>query len=274
MVTNNSGDETEFSAGRTSGLPPPRSSLQTGRMPAETLNCPMCGAPAASDAGRCEHCGALLATVACPSCFGMIFLGAKFCSHCGARVDRTDVDGAPRQRCPRCRVDMTAAVLGGTNLRECPRCEGVWADAASFQQICADREKQAAVLGMANPIPDAADGDVEKNIRYLPCPLCNKLMNRVNFARCSHVIVDVCTPHGTWFDKDELRRIVEFIRSGGLETARAREIAELEAQRRQLQAAKVAGTWEASNSISTSKYDDWGLGMSAASDILSLLFRK
>ena len=34
-------------------------------------------------------------------------------------------------------------------------------------------------------------------------------MNRVQFANCSHVIVDVCKPHGTWFDRDELRRIVE-----------------------------------------------------------------
>ena len=169
---------------------------------------------------------------------------------------------------------MDAAVIGGTSLRECARCEGIWADTASFQQICADREKQAAVLGMANPLPDSADGEIEKQIRYLPCPTCNKLMNRVNFARCSHVIVDVCNQHGTWFDKDELRRIVEFIRGGGLETARAKEIAELESQRRQLQSVKAAGAWEASNSVPSSKYDDWGLGLSAASDILSLLFRK
>ena len=59
-------------------------------MEAQTLNCPMCGAAASSEATQCEHCGARLATVACPSCFGMIFQGAKFCSHCGAKVDRAD----------------------------------------------------------------------------------------------------------------------------------------------------------------------------------------
>ena len=234
----------------------------------------MCGAPASSESTSCEHCGARLATVACPSCFGMMFLGAKFCSHCGARADRSEVNGVPRLLCPRCRVDMNAAVIGGTSLRECPKCEGIWADAASFQQICADREKQAAVLGMANPIAESGDGGIEKNIRYVPCPVCRKLMNRVNFARCSHVVVDVCNQHGTWFDKDELRRIVEFIRGGGLETARAREIADLEAQRRQLKSAQMGGAWDFNAPNNNSKYDNWGMGISAASEILNFLLRK
>jgi Zn-finger nucleic acid-binding protein len=62
-------------------------------------------------------------------------------------------------------------------------------------------------------------------------------MNRVNFAQCSSVIVDVCRAHGTWFDRDELRRIVEFIRAGGLEKAKARENASLEEERRRLKRA-------------------------------------
>jgi hypothetical protein len=49
-------------------------------------------------------------------------------------------------------------------------------------------------------------------------------MNRINFAHTSGVIVDVCTSHGTWFDADELRRVLEFITAGGLEAARAREL--------------------------------------------------
>ncbi|MFN2453162.1 MAG: zf-TFIIB domain-containing protein [Pyrinomonadaceae bacterium] len=57
----------------------------------------------------------------------------------------------------------------------------------------------------------------------MPCPECAQLMNRVNFAHCSSVIVDVCKEHGTWFDSDELRRIVEFIHAGGLTAARAQE---------------------------------------------------
>jgi len=79
--------------------------------------------------------------------------GAKFCSHCGAKIDREEVPPDARQLCPRCQVNMDAVVIGNTNLRECPRCEGIWADTPSLQQICADREKQAAVLGVAALLP-------------------------------------------------------------------------------------------------------------------------
>ena len=43
-----------------------------------------------------------------------------------------------------------------------------------------------------------------------------------NFAGCSGVIVDECRSHGVWFDAGELARIMQFIREGGLDRARAR----------------------------------------------------
>ncbi len=67
-----------------------------------------------------------------------------------------------------------------------------------------------------------------ETVSYIACPVCKQLMNRVNFAHCSNVVVDVCRTHGTWFDRDELRRIVEFIRAGGLEMERDRQLAELD----------------------------------------------
>jgi Zn-finger nucleic acid-binding protein len=134
---------------------------------------------------------------------------------------------------------MNATVIGPTDLRECPQCEGIWADAEALHQICTDRERQAAVLGNAMTLDDPGITRLEP-VRYVPCPVCRKLMNRVNFARCSNVVVDVCKTHGTWFDKEELRRIVEFIRAGGLDKARIKEIEELERQRRELTAAQLA----------------------------------
>jgi len=242
-------------------------------MPAQTLNCPMCGAPASSEAALCEHCGARLATVACPSCFGLIFQGAKFCSHCGAKVDRTEVTGATRQLCPRCQVAMEAVVIGKEDLRECPKCEGIWADADSLHQICADREEQAAVLGIPALIQSSGTVELEQNIRYVPCPVCKKFMNRVNFAHCSGVVVDVCNLHGTWFDKDELRRIVEFIRAGGFEKQRTREIEELQERKRQLQAAQTAGAWDAMDRPARTNYGEWHVGISAAAAVLRTLLR-
>lgn len=240
-------------------------------MEAQTLNCPMCGASARSDATKCEHCGARLATIACPSCFGMMFLGAKFCSHCGAAAARIEEAENVVRVCPRCRVDMRAVALGDSRLRECPKCEGLWADKETLQRICDDRERQAAVLGTATVIPANQSGQLEANIRYLPCAACKKLMNRVNFARCSNVIVDVCAQHGTWFDKDELRRIVEFIRAGGMDKAREKEIQELEQRRRSLAAAQSSRGGELLMPAPSPRYDGASLGISIAASVLDSL---
>lgn len=169
----------------------------------------------------------------------MMFLGAKFCSHCGAKADRTEVADA-HEICPRCKTEMESVQVGKTHLDECPRCEGIWADADSLQQICADREQQAAVLGL--PTTQTAEpSKPEEHIHYIPCPVCKELMNRVNFAHCSGVIANVCGKHGTWFDKDGLRRVVEFVRAGGLEKERAEQITELKEQEKKTRAAELGG---------------------------------
>jgi Zn-finger nucleic acid-binding protein len=139
--------------------------------------------------------------------------------------------------CPRCRVNTKEVTLGQSTLRECPVCEGLWVDTVALHQITTDRERQTSILGdAANIIPDARLAP--ERVRYVPCPVCKQLMHRVNFAKCSNVIVDVCKPHGTWFDKDELHRIVKFINAGGMDVARAKEIEQLEQKRRELEAAK------------------------------------
>jgi len=79
-------------------------------------------------------------------------------------------------------------------------------------------------------------------VRYVPCPLCAKLMNRINFGKRSGVVVDSCAKHGTWFDGDELRRVVEFVRDGGLDRARAIEKEQLEDVRRRLSLAHDLAT--------------------------------
>jgi len=228
----------------------------------------MCGAPAATDATSCDHCGARLATVACPSCFGMMFIGAKFCSHCGAGMARTELDEAPTRLCPRCRTTMKAVVIGSRHLRECPTCEGLWVDASSLEQICADREKQAAILGWTGQGSAAESGAIEKNIRYLPCPDCQKLMNRVNFANYSNVVVDVCKAHGTWFDRDELRRVIEFIRAGGMDSARARELTELQERRHQIKASQAAAAWSSPAPSPTFDHTEREFGLSTVATLL------
>jgi len=241
-------------------------------MAAQSLNCPNCGAAASPDSTKCSHCNSILATVACPSCYGMIFVGAKFCSHCGVKVSRKEGVSDSERPCPRCRTATRAVTIGKTDLRECARCEGLWADTETLQQICTDREQQSALLGVAAPIP--APTTKLEQVRYVPCPVCKQLMHRVNFARCSAVVVDVCKQHGTWFDKDELRRIVEFIQAGGFDKARAVEIRELESKKRELESARATLEHESRLGYSATPYNqnEGAVAAAAASMIASFFF--
>jgi Zn-finger nucleic acid-binding protein len=126
---------------------------------------------------------------------------------------------------------MTWIRLDATSLLECERCDGTWVDAETFEHLCADRDAQAAVVHTRTSRKAVPAGAA---IRYRPCPRCAKLMNRVNFGRASGTIVDVCRGHGTFLDRGELHAIVTFIRNGGLDTARAREKAEIAEERRRL----------------------------------------
>jgi Zn-finger nucleic acid-binding protein len=169
--------------------------------------------------------------------------------------------------CPRCQTAMNAVNIGTTSLLECSRCEGIWVDVDTLNQISADREKQALVAGA--PTAAGEDLQLETNIRYVPCPVCHELMNRDQFAHCSHVIVDVCKPHGIWFDKDELRRAVQFIRAGGLEKARSQELEQLKDEQRRLAFARLHSTTFEPQTSNVSGSD----GADIASSAIKLLFR-
>ena len=239
-------------------------------MQAETLNCFNCGAAVSSDAVSCKFCESRLAAVACPSCFGMMFIGSKHCPRCGAAAAQVAAADLPPRNCPRCRVEMQPVVIGATAVRECFKCEGLWLDVPSFEKICADREQQSAVLGAASPEPTHAVLDAVSKVSYVPCPECQQLMNRINFARCSGVIVDVCKGHGTWFDRDELSRIVEFVRAGGLEAARGKEKAQLEEARRQLEAERIRST-SGSSSLGFDVNEHRLSGIASARGLLKIL---
>ena len=242
------------------------------RMLAKTLNCTNCGAAVSSDAPQCQYCGSRLATVACPSCFALMFIGSKHCPRCGAAAAQIETAKLPPRKCPRCRVEMQSVVIGATGVRECPQCEGLWLEVASFEKIGAEREQQAAVLGSASLAPSHAVRATPSKINYVPCPECSQLMNRVNFAKCSGVIVDVCKGHGTWFDCDELSQIVEFIRGGGLEAARAKEKAEIEEARRQLQQEQLAADMRRSSILGIGDSEDHrATGIASARGLLKFL---
>jgi Zn-finger nucleic acid-binding protein len=125
--------------------------------------------------------------------------------------------------CPKCKIAMTVITQGTLETDECPRCGGVWVDVGE--------EKQALHIK-----PEVFTVDELRRLRklytppqnykqetgYAPCPRCGKLMWRKIYMRHSGIIVDKCGDHGTFFDKGELEKAVEFIKKGGIEYEKLR----------------------------------------------------
>jgi Zn-finger nucleic acid-binding protein len=201
---------------------------------AGTLHCPNCGSPAKPEDTHCGYCHAELATVSCPSCFALLFRGSAYCPHCGARAAR--VPGSDRRLpCPGCVAKMHEITLGATTLFECEKCAGLWVDNETFQHICADNDTRAAVLTRWPALTKAA---AAPPVRYRPCAVCRKMMNRLNFGRMSGTVIDICSGHGIFLDAGELHEIVTFIQNGGLDRARERQIEDLKEAEERLRAAE------------------------------------
>lgn len=167
-----------------------------------------------------------------------MFAGSRFCAHCGAEAVRDRVEEEKPLTCPRCREDMQALRLGTTLAHECPQCGGLWLNLDALDRLTSDRDNLVAtssILAARTPLA-ATPAD---SVRYVPCPECEKLMNRTNFAHASGVILDVCKGHGVWLDRGELQRVLDFVGSGGLAVARERERTRLAEEKRRLEVMKA-----------------------------------
>jgi Zn-finger nucleic acid-binding protein len=146
--------------------------------------------------------------------------------------------------------------VGSVTLDECTRCGGLWVDSRSFRRICEETEEQTVVL-RATDKHAGEPVETGRPARYWPCPECRRLMHRQNFARVSGVIIDTCRGHGAWFNRGELRRIVEFIRAGGMDRARQRDLSEIREQRARLRQAErdarreLSSSWRSGTEAST-----------------------
>ncbi|MCC7540612.1 MAG: zf-TFIIB domain-containing protein [Deltaproteobacteria bacterium] len=188
---------------------------------AATLRCPACGGAASPDARACPFCATHLASVRCASCAALHFAGALHCSRCGVKLRDERTGDATGRACPRCASKLVDVRGDSLSLEECPKCGGVFVDHDTIARLATDPGRRGdARAGAGVTLERTSIEPGLETVRYVRCPMCEKLMNRKNYGEVSGVIVDVCRDHGVWFDAGELTRVVEFIEKGGLEKAR------------------------------------------------------
>ena len=196
---------------------------QARALRARALICHNCGGPVGSADEDCPYCGAGIAkaersSLLCPKCFERMDPAAKHCPACGVGIHPQALTALPeRTACPRCEQPLSVRSLGETSVVECTACQGLWVSRGDFEVLCRRARAEAEAL----PDPRAAEEPIraaepERKVVYIPCPTCGQRMNRRMFRYRelpSRVVLDLCREHGVWFDREELRRVLAFVRS-------------------------------------------------------------
>ncbi|MDQ1352798.1 MAG: hypothetical protein QG657_3104, partial [Acidobacteriota bacterium] len=198
---------------------------------------------------NCINCGAPLPpnSFICPYCKTRNDIDLK-----GINIPSIETIESERF-CPRCDKPLQTIDLkleGKFYIERCGECLGFFFDPNELE-ILLDKSVSKVYqvdfrqLENVNKMRRCQDYPVT----YIKCPVCRKLMNRINFGAQSGVIVDKCKDHGVWLDGGELRQLMEWMKAGGrildqqkqLETER---IKRLEAERKLREnAARNTGTF-------------------------------
>lgn len=198
---------------------------------ARVLHCSGCGGKLRAGAGKCDYCAGEITLAernlghACPECYARMPRGSRFCCECGIEIKPVALRASRASaRCPRCQGELVICDHDQGRFTECSACGGIWLDATTFDTVLTQRDTEALTASIRTATTVKSAAPVENTVKYLPCPSCGTLMNRRNFAGGSGIIVDSCKGHGYWFDAAELEKVLEFIKAGGLDRVRQREL--------------------------------------------------
>ncbi len=163
----------------------------------------------------------------CSNCSAPLPADSILCAYCGTRNDidlkginyYTTHEADSERLCPRCAIglDTIDLKIGGKFLIErCGQCLGLFFDPGELEALL--EATVSNVFGInSNQLNNlgAIRRSAEYGAFYIKCPICAKLMNRVNFGAKSGVIVSRCRDHGVWLDGGELLHLFEWMKAGG-----------------------------------------------------------
>ena len=162
----------------------------------------------------------------CSSCGAPLPAKSLVCAFCSTR-NTVDLRGlsastgkppaAPRA-CPECRTGMESLNVGHRErffIEMCPRCHGLFFDLNELHALLDDAVAPTYEIDYSLLEKVQALNPPPRRTAYVPCPECGKLMNKVQFAPRSGVVMDRCRDHGIWLEGGELRRLMEWKKAGG-----------------------------------------------------------
>ena len=163
----------------------------------------------------------------CTNCGAPMPAKSLVCPYCKTRHD-VDLKGINRYTtetpesdriCPRCNKPMPTIDLkiGEKFLIErCPDCLGLFFDPGELEALLDKSVSHVYDIDYSRMEElQKLKGHQDYPVTYIKCPVCKKLMNRINFGSRSGVIIDKCRNHGFWLDGGELLQLMEWTKAGG-----------------------------------------------------------
>lgn len=119
--------------------------------------------------------------------------------------------------CPGCKGSLKTIVSKDVEVDICSSCKGHWVSRLKEKDLMKMKPETFTLDELKLLRKTYKPLGKEDPVRYVPCPLCSQMMNRVQWGAYSFVVVDRCEDHGTWYGEGELEKIEEFISKGGAE---------------------------------------------------------
>ncbi|MDD2760778.1 MAG: zf-TFIIB domain-containing protein [Methylomonas sp.] len=163
----------------------------------------------------------------CHSCSAPLPPNTQYCRYCGVRND-IDIRGKhdfrivthqSQRMCPECNVAMQTIGLETQppmQIERCEKCFGLFFDPGEVETLLENWVSPVFTINrewLGNINQDRYQKD--KPVKYLECPVCLNMMNRVAFGHRSGVVVDQCKVHGIWLDGGEITHLLEWKKAGG-----------------------------------------------------------
>jgi hypothetical protein len=106
--------------------------------------------------------------------------------------------------CPVCKEPLVVLELEQIEIDYCTGCEGVWLDAGELELLLETEQGRARLISLL-----IEDNTIKE--KSYPCPICSRKMKKVFVGEERKILIDKCKKnHGLWFDKGELKKVVEF----------------------------------------------------------------
>lgn len=166
----------------------------------------------------------------CKFCSAPLPKKGPICDYCGQRnplnlrvLSKIEIeDKSSDHDCPVCDIVFDNINIGLKErilVKRCNECDGVFITEDILEQLIKREKHERAKVDyrVLRFIQENPRQKKETVIRYRMCPICDNMMQRINYRAVSGVVVDRCLRHGVWLDGGELRQLFEWKKAGGSE---------------------------------------------------------